>query len=123
MEGRAAGMMSRDDVARLMDEMHSEEQQVRGEGQKEYAHDESNALANFEDGAKITGISREQALFLLLHKHIRGIAAYVQGHRSQREDIRGRIKDARVYLALLRAMVEDDAKRLEKDELGAWDGT
>jgi len=42
-----------------------------------------------------------------LLKHIDGITAYLNGHKSQREDVRGRIKDAIVYLMLLWAMIEE----------------
>lgn len=100
-------MTTRADVARLLDRMHAEEQEVRKAGQREYAHDEDNALANFERVAAALNLTREQVLMVYLLKHLDGIAAWVKGHRSQREDVRGRIKDARMYLALLRAMVED----------------
>jgi len=43
-----------------------------------------------------------------LLKHIDGISAYVKGHKSQREDVTGRITDAIVYLMLLWAMVVED---------------
>jgi len=44
-------------------------------------------------------------VFLL--KHFDGITSYVDGHKSQREDVRGRIKDAIVYLMLLWGMIEE----------------
>jgi hypothetical protein len=34
-------------------------------------------------------------------KHLDGINAYLNGHKSQREDVEGRIIDAQVYLFLL----------------------
>ena len=46
-------------------------------------------------------------LWIFLKKHMDGITAYIKGHKSQREDVRGRIKDAIVYLMLLWAMVEE----------------
>ena len=42
-----------------------------------------------------------------LLKHVDGIASYVKGHESQRENIRGRLTDAIVYLTLLWGMVEE----------------
>tara|TARA_Y100000310_G_C20509786_1_gene728235 strand:+ start:671 stop:823 length:153 start_codon:yes stop_codon:yes gene_type:complete len=42
-----------------------------------------------------------------LLKHVDGITAYIEGHKSQREDVRGRIKDAIVYLMLLWGMIEE----------------
>ena len=41
-----------------------------------------------------------------------GISSYIEGHKSQREDVSGRIKDSIVYLLLLWAMV-DGAKQLD----------
>ena len=40
-----------------------------------------------------------------------GIIAHVDGHSSQREDVRGRITDAIVYLCLLWGMIESDSKK------------
>lgn len=102
--------MTKSQVADLMAQMYEEEQSTREAGQAEYAHDTSNALANFERVAASLNLTREQVLWVYLQKHFDGIVAYINGHRSQREDVRGRIKDARVYLALFRAMVEDNEK-------------
>jgi hypothetical protein len=81
---------------------------TRDAGQKEYAHGRENVFANFERGAKALDISREKVLMTYLLKHIDGISAYVKGHRSQREDITGRITDAIVYLMLLWAMSREE---------------
>ena len=43
-----------------------------------------------------------------LMKHIDGIISHIDGHKSQREHVTGRIKDAIVYLMLLWGMVEED---------------
>ena len=80
---------------------------TRDAGQKEYAQNEDNVFANFERGARALDISREKVLMTYLLKHIDGISAYVKGHKSQREDVRGRITDAIVYLMLLWAMKEE----------------
>ena len=73
---------------------------VRAAGQKEYAR-----VAEYVD------TSREKALMVYLLKHIDGITSFVNGHESQREDVRGRITDAIVYLCLLWGMIDDkDAK-------------
>ena len=83
-----------------------EVKQTRDAGQKEYAHSADNVFANFERVAENLDISKEQALMVYLMKHIDGINAWVKGHKSQREDVRGRIKDAIVYLCLLWGMAE-----------------
>ena len=79
---------------------------TRDDGQKEYARDINNVFANFERVGKYVDISREQVLMVYLLKHIDGIMAYINGHKSQREGVEGRITDAIVYLLLLRGMVE-----------------
>ena len=81
---------------------------TRDAGQKEYAHEKENVFANFERGARALDISREKVLMTYLLKHIDGISAYVKGHKSQREDVTGRITDAIVYLMLLWAMNREE---------------
>ena len=81
---------------------------MRAAGQKEYARQENNAFANFERVADYINSDREKVLMVYLLKHIDGIASFVNGHQSQREDVRGRITDAIVYLCLLWGMIEDD---------------
>jgi hypothetical protein len=81
---------------------------VREAGQKEYARKSDNAFANFERVGKNLELSREDVLLVYLLKHIDGICSFVKGHKSQREDVRGRITDAIVYLCLLWGMIEDD---------------
>ena len=81
---------------------------TRDAGQKEYAQDEDNVFANFERVGNRLNISREKVLMVYLLKHIDGISAYILGHKSQREDVRGRLTDAIVYLMLLWSMVVED---------------
>jgi hypothetical protein len=49
-------------------------------------------------------------------KHIDGIAAYVKGHKSQREDVTGRITDCMVYLMLLWGMIEEENGLFDRKE-------
>ena len=91
---------------------------TRDAGQKEYAHSEDNVFANFERIAANLDISREQALMVYLLKHIDGINAWIKGHRSQREDVSGRIKDAIVYLCLLWGMSEEEI--VSEEEIDAF---
>lgn len=100
--------MTKDNVARLMELMYAEEQAVRGVAQKEYAHDDAEACANFIRLGKDLNLDPKKVLWIYLRKHLDGILAYINGFKSQREDVRGRIKDARVYLVLLRALIEDE---------------
>src|SRR3954465_11238005 len=100
-------MKTRADVAKLMDEVFAQCQTTRDAGQKEYAHDEANALRNFEQTGAELQIPREKVWYIFAKKHWDGVLAWINGHRSQREDVRGRIKDMIVYLVLLWAMVDD----------------
>ena len=81
---------------------------TRDAGQKEYAQDVDNVFANFERIALAIDVDRERVLMTYLLKHIDGISAYTKGHKSQREDVTGRITDAIVYLMLLWAMVVEE---------------
>ena len=98
--------MTKEEMAKVMDEMFVEERTVREAGQKEYSH--GDAFGNFNRLAEQLKLDRKQVLWVYFMKHIDGILAYLNGHKSQREDVRGRIKDARVYLALLRGMIEEE---------------
>ena len=82
--------------------------QTRDDGQKEYARNIDNVFANVQRVGKYVGILQEQVLMVYLLKHIDGIMAYVNGHKSQREGVEGRITDAIVYLLLLRGMVDEN---------------
>lgn len=81
---------------------------TREEGQKEYSGGNDNAFGNFERLATQLDMSREKVLWVYAMKHVDGIASWLKGHKSQREDITGRIKDLIVYLFLLWCMIEDD---------------
>lgn len=103
-------MITRQEAAQIMDRVFEECRQLREAGQKEYAHAEANALRNFEQTGKDLEIPRDKVLWIFMKKHLDGILAHINGHRSQREDVRGRINDTIVYLILLRCMVEDTDK-------------
>ena len=94
----------------LMEEILTEIKKTRESGQKEYAHDNDNVFANFERVASTLNITRETALMTYLLKHIDGVVSYTQGHKSQREDVRGRLTDIIVYTMLLWGMVDENNK-------------
>tara|TARA_R100000781_G_C4059806_1_gene120616 strand:- start:600 stop:902 length:303 start_codon:yes stop_codon:yes gene_type:complete len=84
---------------------------TREAGQNEYARDSENVFANFERVASFTKTTREKALLTYMIKHIDGLCAYADGHRSQREDVRGRLTDIIVYAMLFWGMVESNEKQ------------
>ena len=94
----------------LMEQILTEIKKTRESGQKEYAHDTDNVFANFERVASTLDITRETALMTYLLKHIDGVVSYTKGHKSQREDVRGRLTDIIVYTMLLWGMVDEDIK-------------
>jgi hypothetical protein len=101
-------MKTRADVAELMEMVFKECQSTRDAGPKEYAHDDQNALANFERTGAEIGVAREKVWYIFAKKHWDGVLAHINGHTSQREDVRGRLKDLIVYEILLWAMIDDD---------------
>ncbi len=92
----------------LLEDIFNEVRKIRLAGQKEYAHDKDNCFANFERIARLQDLSRETILMTYVFKHIDGIQSYIKGHKSQREDVRGRIVDIIVYLTLLWGMADQD---------------
>ena len=100
----------------LMNHIFTEVQQTREEGQDEYAHDTNNAFANFDRIGSRTNQTRENVLLTYLLKHTDGIIAHINGHTSQREDVRGRIKDCIVYLCLLWGMVDSSEEEINLED-------
>lgn len=114
--------MTPSDFYALLHSIQSSEIEVYHHGKAEYANDPDNIFANFDRISTQLGLTREQVLLVYAQKHWDGIVSYVNGHRSQREDIRGRIKDLRMYLALLWGLVDDGSEteillKPEKDSI------
>ena len=97
------------EMAIIMEKIFAECMSLRNAGQKEYAHAEKSAFANFERVAERLGIDRKSVLMVYAEKHIDGIHSFIKGHKSQREDVRGRINDVIVYMCLLRGMVDEES--------------
>ena len=96
------------DVVIIMDKVIEEISFLREAGQQEYAHQDDRPFRNFETLASELNMTREQILWVYARKHMDGILSYINGHRSQRESVAGRINDLIVYLIILRAMFEED---------------
>ena len=102
--------MKHNEMLRLINAIFEQVESMHTEGQKEYAMDEDNVFANFERIANQTGQNKEMVLWVYIMKHIDGIASYLRGHRSQREEVQGRLTDAIVYLCILWGMIESGEK-------------
>ena len=55
------------------------------QGQSEYARNLDNVFANFERVASFTNQPREKALLTYMIKHVDGLCAYADGHKSQKK--------------------------------------
>ena len=104
--------MTREELKNVMMQMFQECMELREAGQKEYAHNEQEAFSNFNKLAEELCLDRKQILWVYAKKHIDGIVSYINGHKSQREDVRGRINDLVVYMNILRGMIDEDANKV-----------
>ena len=103
--------MVKEEMNELMEYIFNEVTRIRNAGQSEYARDLKNVFANFERVASFVGESREKVLLTYMIKHVDGLCAYADGHKSQREDVRGRLTDIIVYCILMWGMVVDNEKQ------------
>ena len=92
----------------LEEEIFPEIRRIREAGQKEYARDNNDVLAYFKRVSEWLGISTEQVIGVYMLKHIDGITSFINGHKSQREDITGRLTDVIVYSTLLWALTTEE---------------
>lgn len=103
--------MTQAEMAKTMSYIFAKCQELREAGQKEYAHELGNAFRNFEQIGAELQLDRKKILWVYAKKHVDGIIAAINGHMSQREDVRGRIYDLIVYLCLLHGMFDEDERR------------
>jgi len=108
--------MNHSDMSKVMDRILKEVTTMRNAGQAEYSHDNSDVFANFNRVSDLLEVDRKKVLMTYMLKHVDGIAAYVKGHKSQREDVTGRITDCVVYLMLLWAMIEEEDGIVHREE-------
>ena len=100
--------MKHNEMLGMINGIFTHVEQMHTEGQKEYAMTEDNVFANFQRIANQTGLNQKMVLWVYLMKHVDGIASHIKGHTSQREDVRGRLTDAIVYLCILWGMIEEE---------------
>ena len=108
--------MNQSDMSKVMDRILKEVAIMRDAGQEEYSHDNSDVFANFNRVSNLLDVDRKKVLMTYMPKHVDGIAAYIKGHKSQREDVTGRITDCVVYLMLLWAMIEEENGIIHREE-------
>lgn len=84
--------------------------------QKEYALSD-DAFDNFNRLAANLSLDRKKILLVYYQKHIDGIVSYINGNKSQRESVHGRIQDAVMYLMLLDGMIFEEEQELSPREM------
>jgi len=95
---------------KLYKNMVEEEIKVSSEKGKEYT--QGDKLDNFKRLGKELNIDAKLVLWVYLKKHLDSICSYIRNNQTfSEEPIESRIKDARVYLALLRGLIEDEEMR------------
>jgi hypothetical protein len=101
--------MTYKDVTKMLVKMHKEELAIAKTKGNEYT--QGDKLDNFKRIAKELGIDAKMVLWVYLKKHLDSIANYIKIGRVLSEPIEGRIMDARVYLSLLRCLIEEERKK------------
>jgi len=97
--------MTYKDAERILKQMHEEELAVARTKGKE--HTQGDRLDNFKRLGRELGLDPKMVLWVYLRKHIDSIANYIKTGKVYSEPIKGRIMDARVYLSLLRCLIEE----------------
>ena len=110
--------MKQQEMLDLMNEMYAEEAETHKTKSQDYAtRDGSNVFANFERVGELLGVSREMALAVYLQKHMDRIYTWIKHGSVTSESIEESIKDARVYLALLRGMADSQSPPKQRPDL------
>lgn len=93
----------------LLDLMEGEEHAtILGKGE-EYTRSQADRLASFKEIASFAGVQPKQVCMIFMAKHWQGLANFVAtGKIKSNEDVTGRIMDLRVYLALMRAIIQEE---------------
>lgn len=101
--------MTKDEFKLLLTTMIEEEQTtILGKGE-EYTRGQADRLASFKETANFAGIKPRQVCLIYMNKHWQSICNFVAtGEVKSNEDVTGRIMDLRVYLALMRAIIEEE---------------
>lgn len=100
--------MNQQELSEVFEEVFENVRAMRQAGQLEYARNPDNPFGNFKRVSSYINVSKEAVLMVYLLKHIDGILSAVNGHKSQREHVSGRIFDAITYLIILYAMIKEN---------------
>jgi len=99
--------MTLEEFDEFWDKMVKEERELLVKKGQEYSGKE-NRFRNFESIGEELDMDPKKILWVYLHKHMDGIRSYLRGEYTGMEPIRGRIQDARNYLALLAGIIQKE---------------
>jgi hypothetical protein len=99
--------MTLDEFDAFWEEMIVGEKELLMKKGQEYSGKE-NRFRNFEMIGEELGMDPKKILWVYLHKHMDGIRSYLRGEYTGIEPIKGRIMDARNYLALLAGIIQEE---------------
>lgn len=105
--------MEEKEFLEIQNRMEDNEHAIMGTKGVEYTQGDlkTDRLANFYRIAKELGQSPMVVCYIYLKKHLDSIACYVKnGKEFTEEKIEGRINDARNYLILLNAIIQEESK-------------
>lgn len=109
--------MKRDQFAELLDLMEHEERNIILTKGGEYTHGHEDRLISFKETANFSGVSPIQVCMIYLNKHYQGLANFVKtGKVLSDEDVYSRIMDLRVYLSLMRALIQEAREKAPVDD-------
>ena len=111
--------MTNQEFENLIEDILSKEAALRDIKGKEYG-DSYDRLLNFKEIALFTGLSKSDVCFLYLMKHLQSIGLAIKDREYKKrwfwhdehgnEGLKQRIADARNYLLLLAACIEEETK-------------
>jgi hypothetical protein len=106
--------MTHDEFRLLLSAMEDDEHAVvLGKGE-EYTRGQKDRLASFYEIASFAGVTPKQVCMIFMTKHWQALAHFVAtGTTKSNETVDGRIMDLRVYLALMRALIAEEAETRE----------
>ncbi len=114
--------MTRQWYEELAKEFQEAEQVILSNKRHEYSPN-YDVLENFKQISDFVGIPKEQVALVYLLKHIQSIAMAIRGYEKYNwtwatkdgEGLKQRIADARNYLLLLAACIEEETKEVNND--------
>lgn len=122
--------MKKTEFKELLDKMEAEEHEtILGKGE-EYTRSQADRLSSFKEIASFAGVTPKQVCMIFVAKHWQALANFVAtGKTKSSEPIEGRIMDIRVYMSLMRAIIQEERQnppapevklRISESEEGYW---